>query len=112
MDEVERVTPAPGAPVVAFDYDAADAALDAIRAGRSRVVAGGDALDAMGDEAGVNWIGRHRDEFERARDAMKGAVETSIARLDSMRRTVLAVVDEANATQTHHNEQAQLPVGA
>lgn len=112
MDEVERVTPADGAPEVDFDYDSADAALDAIRSGRSRVVSGGVALGTMGDEAGVNWAGRHRDEFERARDAMKDAVETAIASLDSMRRTVLAAVDDANLTQALHNERARHPVGA
>ncbi len=98
--------------MVDFDYDSADVALDAIRAGRSRVVSGGEAIGTMGDEAGVHWTGRHRDEFERARDVMKGAVESAVAALDSMRRAVLAAIDEANLTQTLYNEQVRHPVGA
>lgn len=112
MDEVECVVPAEGAPAVAFDYDAAGAALDAIRAGHSRVAIAGEAIGSMGDEATVNWTGRNRDEFERARDAMKGAVESAITALDSMRRAVLAGVDEANVTQALYNEQVRHPVGA
>jgi len=104
---VERVTPAPGAQRVRFDYDAADAAITwATRTMPSTVGEQVAAYDPAVTAAQVDWEGRFRQEFDRAAQQLRDRLTTLSGMGDlTIADAAFRAADEANRRQRLYNQQ-------
>jgi hypothetical protein len=103
MAEIERLAPLDDAPVVAFDYAAAVAALDTVSATTTSVGELGAGIDTARHEATMNWEGVYRHEFERAHWLLDRQFFAVVDTLHSAKRAILAAIDDANEQQRAYN---------
>lgn len=104
---VERIAPAEGATVVAFDHAAAAALVDDLGAAAASLAEHGAGLVAERRAVVVNWRGAFRDEFEHADALLRRSFADAAGVVQAALRAVHRAVDDANARQLAHNAAAR-----
>ena len=107
MADIEIVCPIAGARRVAFDYDAAGAALDALSSMSSTLNEQATGRQTLHDSVVVNWLGYFRTEFDRANGLLQSRFTAGAELSGYAALPIWTAIANANEAQRQLNAAAR-----
>ncbi len=107
MADIEIVCPIAGARRVAFDYDAAGAALDALSTMSSTLNEQATGRQTLHDSVVVNWLGYFRTEFDRAHGLLQSSFTAGVELSGYASFPIWEAIAAANQRQRQYNAERE-----
>jgi hypothetical protein len=107
MADIEIVCPIAGARRVAFNYDAASAALDALSTMSSTLDEQGTGRQTLHDSVVVNWLGYFHTEFDRAHNLFQLSFTAGVELSGYASFPIWEAIAAANQRQRQYNAERE-----
>ena len=107
MADIEIVCPIAGARRVAFDYDAARAALDALSSMSSTLNEQATGRQTLHDSVVVSWLGYFRTEFDRAHNLLQLSFTAGVELSGYASFPIWEAIAAANQRQRQYNAERE-----